>query len=107
MVCTVKKDIPVNISSYPYVLLNGSILCNCDIEAKNSFLLESLAACHNSSSNLLMYFSVNRVFVTYFDTLMDSLGAPILQNWMTHEQILPISLQLLQFNSSYYRCQRC
>ena len=39
-------------------------------------------------------------FITYFDTLMDSLDAPILQNWMTHEQILPISLQSFEFNSS-------
>ena len=31
---------------------------------------------------------------------MDSLDVPIVQNWMTHEQILPISLQSFEFNSS-------
>ena len=36
---------PVNIPSHPYVLLDRNILCNCDIEAKSNFLLESLAAC--------------------------------------------------------------
>ena len=45
-----------------------------------------------------MYFTVNTAFVNYFDDLIDSLDVPILQNWMTHEQILPISLQSLEFN---------
>ena len=31
---------------------------------------------------------------------MDSLEVPILQNWMIQEQILPISLQSFEFNSS-------
>ena len=91
MVCMVNNDAALNSPSYPYILLNRSILCNCDIEAGNSFLLESLAACHDSSSNLVMYFTVNMAFVTYFDSLMDSLDAPILQDWMMQEQILPIS----------------
>ena len=80
MVCMVNNDVPANIPSYPYVLLNRMILYICYIEAESSFLIESLAACHDSSSNLVMYFTVNMAFVTYFDSLMDSLDAPILQN---------------------------
>ena len=68
MVCAVNNDVPVNISSYPYVLLNRSVLGNCVIEAENNFLLELLVVCHDSTSELLMYFTVNMVFVTYFDT---------------------------------------
>ena len=45
IICTHNNDIPVNIPSHPYVLLNGSILCSCDLEAESNFLLESLAAC--------------------------------------------------------------
>ena len=37
------------ISSHPYVLVNRSMVCNCGIEAENNFLLESLAACHNTT----------------------------------------------------------
>ena len=44
MVCLINNDVPVNIPCYPYVLLNRHILCNCDIEAENNFLLESLAS---------------------------------------------------------------
>ena len=39
IMCTINNDIPVNIPSFPYVLLNRSVLCNCDIEAENNFLL--------------------------------------------------------------------
>ena len=84
MVCMVNNDVPVNIPSYLYILPNTILLCNCDIEAENIFLLESLAVCHDSSSNLVMYFTVNMAFITYFDTLIDSFNTPILQNWMTH-----------------------
>ena len=35
-----------------HVCVNGSVLCNCGIE-------ESLAACHDANSKLVMYFMVN------------------------------------------------
>ena len=57
------------------------------LKAEINFLLESIAACDKSTTDLVMYFTVYLAFVNYFDTLMDSLEAPILQNWMTHEQI--------------------
>ena len=46
IICTYNNNIPVNIPSHPYVLLDRNILCNCDIEAENNFLLESLVACN-------------------------------------------------------------
>ena len=45
IICTHNNNILVNIPSHPYVLLDRNILCNCDIEAENNFLLESLASC--------------------------------------------------------------
>ena len=33
IICTYNNDIPVNIPSYPYILLDRNILCNCEIEA--------------------------------------------------------------------------
>ena len=38
-------NIPISIPSHLYVLMNRSILCNCNVEAQSKFLLESLAAC--------------------------------------------------------------
>ena len=43
--CSTHNNIPIEIPSHLYVLLNRTILCNCIIEAENNFLLESIAAC--------------------------------------------------------------
>ena len=86
IIYNVNNDIPVKIPSHPYVLVNRSVLCNCRIEVKNNFLLESLAACHDAESKLVMCFSVHTAFVNYLgslDTLTDSLKFPILLNRMT------------------------
>ena len=60
IICTYHNNIPVNIPSHPYILLDRNILCNCDIEAESNFLLESLAACdEHEKLDLEMYFMVN------------------------------------------------
>ena len=50
IICTINNDIPIEILSHPYVLVNRSILCNCGIEVENNFLLEYLATCHNANT---------------------------------------------------------
>ena len=35
----------------------------------------------------------------YFDSLTNELEVHILQNWTTHKQVLPISLQTFDFDS--------
>ena len=67
--------------------MNQSILCNCNIEAKSNFLLESLAACEGSETktDLEMHFTLNLAFVNYFDDIMEELGIPVSQNWTTLE----------------------
>ena len=37
--CNINNDIPVKIPSFPYILVNRSVLCNCEIEVENHFLL--------------------------------------------------------------------
>ena len=92
--CNINNDIPVKILSFPYILVNRSVLCNCRIVAENNFLLESLAACHNVESKLM-----NIAFVNYLDNLTESLKFRILLNWTTHKQTLPIFLQSFDFDS--------
>ena len=96
IVSSFNNDIPKKITSYPYVLLNRSILCNCDMEAENNFLLQSLAVCNTSTMDLVMHFTVNLAFVNYFDHLVECLDIPIVKNRITQEQILPISLETLK-----------
>ena len=45
IVYSTHNNIPIEIPSHLYVLLNRTILCNCIIEAENNFLLESIAVC--------------------------------------------------------------
>ena len=69
---------------------------------ENNFLLESLAACLDADSKLVMYFTVNTDFFNYLDSLdnlTDSLQFPILLNRTTYEQTLPISLKSFKFDS--------
>ena len=102
IICTYNNNIPVNIPSQPYVLLNRNDLCNCDIEAESNFLLESLAACgKNENHDLEMYFTVNLAFLDHLGELNDEIiETPIERNWMHEKQILPISLESFEINSS-------
>ena len=96
IICLHNNNIPINIPGHPYVLMNRSILCNCDAEAKSNFLLESLAACKGSETktDLEMYFTLNLAFMNYFDDTIEEIGIPILRNWTTKEKIFPINRDL-------------
>ena len=100
IVCSTHNNIPIEIPSHPYVLLNRTVLCNCIIEAENNFLLESVAACDPTSTNvdLKMYFTANTAFLNYFDDLIDTLKAQVLQNITMQEHVLPISLESHDFD---------
>ena len=100
IMCSHNNNIPVNIPGHPYVLMNQSILCNCDIEAESNFLLESLAACEgqDAKTDLEMHFTVNLAFMNYFEDILDNLGKHISLNWTTQEQILPISLKTFEIS---------
>ena len=100
IICTYNNNIPVNIPSHLYVLLDRNILCNCDIEAESNFLLESLATCEeHEKPDLEMYFTVNLAFVDYLEELNETINMPITRNWTSVKQSLPISLQSFQLNS--------
>ena len=102
IICTINYDIPIKILSHPYVLVNRSVLCNCDIEAENNFLLESLAAYHDDDTNLVMCFMVNTAFVNYIDqiNLTEKLTFPVLTNKTTLEHTLPIFLNDTRFDET-------
>ena len=96
IICSINNDIPFRIANHLYVLIYRSVLCNCSIEAENNFLLESLPACHDTNSKLVMYFIVNIAFVNYLDqidNLIEIINVPILKNKTTFKQTLPISLK--------------
>ena len=78
IICTYGNNIPVNIPSHPYVLLDRNSQCNCDIEAEGNFLLESLATCkEHEKPNLEMYFTVNLAIVDYLEQFNETIATPI------------------------------
>ena len=100
IICTYNNNIPVNIPSHPYVLLDRNILCNCDIETESNFLLELLATCReHENPNLEMYFTVNLAFVDYLEELNETIPTPINRNLTSFKQTLPVSLESFQISS--------
>ena len=100
IICNVNNDILVKIPSHLYVLVNRSVLCNCRIEADNHHLLESIAACDNKISKLVMYLTINLAFTNYLDmlpNLTDSL--PIIKDKTRYEQHLTLNLSIPTFDS--------
>ena len=79
IMCSHNNNIPINIPGHPYILMNQSILCSCNIEAEINFLPESLAACEGpeTKTDLEMHFTINLAFVNYFENLMEESSRPI------------------------------
>ena len=102
IICSINNDILIEIPSHPYVLVNRSILCNCRIEVENNYLLESLAACHDSRTKLVMYFTVNLAFTNYLNdfNLTQEINIPTITNKSTSEVALPVFLNKSKFDES-------
>ena len=81
IICTHSNNIPIDKPSHPFVLLNRSILCNCNIEAESHFILKLLVACREKEKpDLEMYFAVNLVFVDYLDQLKETIDMLVIRN---------------------------
>ena len=62
--------------------------------------MESLAACEgpDAKTDLEMHFTVNLVFMNYFDDILENVGKQISLKWTKQEQILPISLETFEIS---------
>ena len=78
VICNDNSNIPIKILSHLYVLINRTVLYNCGIEGEDNFLLELIATCPGKQSDLFMYFTVNTMFMHYFDSLTNDLEVHIL-----------------------------
>ena len=102
VICKDNHEYPIKIPRHPYILLKRSVLCNCDIQAEEHSLLESIATCPGKQSDMTIYYTGNTAFMPYLDTFKEDLELPSLeinQNWTTQKQVLPFSLQATPFNS--------
>ena len=71
-------------------------------EAENNYLLKSLAACHNSNSKLIIYFTINNTFTNYLNefNLKEEAEIPIFTNKSPLEITLPVFLNKTKFEES-------
>ena len=101
IICTINNDFPIAIASHQYVLVNRSVLCNCGIDAENNFLLESLAACHDTNTKLIMYFTVKNALTNYLNefNLMEEIEMLIFMNKSTLKITLPVFLNKSTFDT--------
>ena len=102
IICSINDDMPIEIPSHPYILVNRSVLCNSGIKAENDYLLESLAACYDGRAKLVMYFTVNLTFTNYINdcNLTEEINIPTITNKLTSEVILPVFLNKSKFDES-------
>ena len=100
-ICNINNDIPVKIPSQLYVLVNRSVLCDCGIGADNHYLLESIAACDNRDSKLVMYFTINMAFANYLDIFPNlTYSFLLIKDKTTYKQPLPINISIPDFDRS-------
>ena len=101
IIFNVNNDIAVKIPSQPYLLVNRSVLYNCGIEADNHYHLESIAACDNRNSKLIIYFTINTTLANYLNTFPNLTESFLLiRDRTTYEQSLPLNLSISGFDKS-------
>ena len=64
LVCSQDLHMAHPVPSYPYVLVNRSLLCNCHLESRLTYLLESVGSC-SPKPKFIMYFTINSAFNHY------------------------------------------
>ena len=64
LVCSQDLHMAHPVPSYPYVLVNRSLLCNCHLESGLTYLLESVGSC-SPKPKFIMYFTINSAFNHY------------------------------------------
>ena len=94
IVCSTHNNIPIEIPSYPYVLLNRTVLCNCIIEAESNFSIRIYCSMWSRKrwcwfrNVLLGKYSILKLF-----WWINTLDIPFLHNITRQEHVLPISLE--------------
>ena len=69
VICNVNDVIPVKIPQSSICISKQRCIMQLWDRSRKYFSLESLAACHNAKSKLVMYFMVNMAFVNYLTVL--------------------------------------
>ena len=104
LVCPQDLHMAHPVPSYPYVLVNRSLLCNCHLESGLTYLLESVGSCSHKPK-FIMYFTINSAFNHYMSLFGFSENETVSTELIEHDHIFNIFLNnsfppLLLDNSS-------
>ena len=95
LVCSQDLHMAHPVPSYPYVLVNRSLLCNCHLESGLTYLLESVGSC-SPKPKFVMYFTINSAFSHFMSLFGLSENESISTELIDHDHIFDIFL-----NNSY------
>ena len=91
LVCSNYFHMAHPVLSYPYVLVNRSLLCNCHLESGLIYVLKSLDLCSNKD-RFTMYFSINSAFNHYMHKFGFSSQNESSTGLLTYEPVFDIFL---------------
>ena len=95
LVCSQDLHMAHPVPSYPYVLVNRSLLCNCHLESGLTYLLESVGSC-SPKPKFVMYFTINSAFSHFMSLFGLSETESISTELIDHDHTFDIFL-----NNSY------
>ena len=103
LVCSQDLHMAQPVPSYPYVLVNRSLLCNCHLESGLTYLLESVGSC-SPKSKFVMYFTINSAF-SHFMSLFglsetESISTELIDHDHTFDIFLNQSYPSMLFDNS-------
>jgi hypothetical protein len=93
LICTDNYNLAQPLPSHQYVMVNRSILCNCEIEAGLMYILRSLGSCSDSSHLPPMYFTLNLAFYEKFKKLLPYTDQEPLTEPVLEEPVFPVFLE--------------
>ena len=100
LMCTCTSDMAHPVPSHDYVLVNRSMLCNCNMESGLTYLLKSIAFCETASADYTMSFVLNLAFLHMIQDLWPS-NFSVLPPVVTKEELsFPLGLT---FNANFHK----
>ena len=91
LVCSQDLHMAHPVPSYPYVLVNRSLLCNCHLESGLTYLLESVGSCSPKPKSI-MYFTINSAFNHYMSLFGLSENETVSTELIEHDHTFDIFL---------------
>lgn len=94
LLCKENSDLAVPLPQHNYVLMNRTVLCQCDIDAGLSYVLQNIGSCEEDLAPLTLYFTYNFAFYGAFTELLDNLSFVPPTN-PQEEPVFPLALPVL------------